>query len=363
MTVPTSDNREQYEGNGTATTFDYAFRIFKAEDLTVIKTDAQGNELTLVLGTHYSVSGAGNDNGGTVTYPLSGDPLATGETLTILRVIAITQETDLRNQGAYYPETIEDEMDRGRMVDQQQQEEINRSLKKSEGGQHYDAQGNRIMNVGYPADNQDVMSKEAVSDYFKGLESGELGDTSRVKATGTEDERALADWMMSLAYPTTSTGTQTLSNALDRRAVYVDSIVDLLALDAGKLTNGQVIAVRGYRATSTTPVGLVEYDAARPKSDHNGYDVFSPTVPWDGLDSSLSDYFAGAGETDVGGTGVYVALERRGTVRISYIFDDGYTEHSTDLAPEFEQRGVRAGFAINPVYVNQAGRLTGTDLL
>ncbi|TDX21591.1 hypothetical protein DFO67_1351, partial [Modicisalibacter xianhensis] len=162
---------------------------------------------------------------------------------------------------------------------------------------------------------------------------------------------------------TTSTGAQTLADSLDRRTIYVDSVVDLLALDAAKLTNGQVIAVRGYRATSKTPVGLVEYDAARPKSDHNGYDVFSPTVPWDGLDSSLSDYFAGAGETDAAGTGVFVALERRGTVRISYIFDDGYTEHSTDLAPEFEQRGVRAGFAINPVYVNQAGRLTGTDLL
>lgn len=159
MTVPTSNNREEYEGNGAATAFDYAFKVFRADDLVAVLTASDGTETTLTRGTDYSVDGVGEEAGGTVTYPLSGDPLATGETLTILREIPVVQETDLRNQGRYYPETLEDEFDRSRMIDQQQQEQLDRTLSRTRASDYFDAKGRRIANVGDAVEDQDAYTK------------------------------------------------------------------------------------------------------------------------------------------------------------------------------------------------------------
>jgi hypothetical protein len=166
MTVPTNDNREQYQGNDSATVFPYAFRIFDSADLQVYLTEEDGMQSLLVEGTDYTVSGAGDEDGGNVTYPVSGDPLANGEMITILRVINITQETDLRNQGAYYPEVVEDALDRGRMIDQQLQEQLDRSLQQPEASGGYDAEGVRISNIGDATDPQDAVSKHQMDERF-----------------------------------------------------------------------------------------------------------------------------------------------------------------------------------------------------
>lgn len=133
MTVPTDDNREDFSGNGSATSFPCPFKIFAATDATVILVDAQGGEATLVLNTDYSISGVGAASGFTVTYPISGDPLATGERLVVLREVPLVQNTDLRNQGAYFPENVEDEFDRLTMMTQQLNERLSRSLTFSTG--------------------------------------------------------------------------------------------------------------------------------------------------------------------------------------------------------------------------------------
>lgn len=273
MTVPTNDNREFYQGNGTATQFDYEFLIFAASDLRVTRTAADGTETLLTLNTDYSVSGAGDENGGSITYPISGSPLPSGETLTILRVVPITQDTDLRNQGAYYPEVVEREFDNSRMIDQQQQEELDRSLKQTEGGNNYDAGNNRITNVATPMDDADAANMgyvdgrfdsdaltktsghwdgqglqarnfayrsplqsgdlvpfQALQQYIQDITSGNVGDASLVTALGTGDQRTLAAWMAALGYPTTSTGTQTLADALDSRTIRTESVASLEAM-------------------------------------------------------------------------------------------------------------------------------------
>ena len=133
MTVPTDDNREDFNGNDSATSFTCPFKIFEATDATVILVDAQGGEATLVLNTDYTLSGVGAASGFTVNYPISGDPLATGERLVVLREVPLVQNTDLRNQGAYFPENVEDEFDRLTMMTQQLNERLNRSLTFSPG--------------------------------------------------------------------------------------------------------------------------------------------------------------------------------------------------------------------------------------
>lgn len=115
MVMTTTDNREQYAGNDSTTVFPYGFKIEDTADMIVYLTDATGDPevtTTLVLDTDYSVSGAGEDAGGNVTYPISGDELPTNWRLTILRATDLYQSSDFNTQGGMFAETIEDAVDK-----------------------------------------------------------------------------------------------------------------------------------------------------------------------------------------------------------------------------------------------------------
>lgn len=125
MTVTNLDNRVTYLGNSIATDFAFPFRIFQSSDLTVTLRTPSNVETVLVEGVDYTVYGVNQPTGGLILLPLS---LVTGYTLTLERVLTLTQPTDYRNQGQLLPETIEDELDRGCMIDQQLQTGLDRTL-------------------------------------------------------------------------------------------------------------------------------------------------------------------------------------------------------------------------------------------
>lgn len=118
-------------GAGTTATFPFTFKVFAAGDVDVVRLNSStGAESTLVLNSDYSITLNGNQNsnpGGTVTL-LAGN-LATGYTLTITSDIANLQPTDLTNQGGFYPEIINDSLDRATIQIQQMSEDVGRSLK------------------------------------------------------------------------------------------------------------------------------------------------------------------------------------------------------------------------------------------
>lgn len=130
MTISSSTSRNDYIGAGIAGPFAFGYRIFSAADLAVVRRTNAGAETTLAypLDFQISVGGVGNRNGGSVTLS---SVLAVGESLAIRRVLPLTQTTDLRNLGSFLPETIEDQLDRLVMIDQQQQDELRRSLRLS----------------------------------------------------------------------------------------------------------------------------------------------------------------------------------------------------------------------------------------
>lgn len=139
MTFSTTTNRKDYVGNGVTTAFSVPFRFFNDADLVVIQADTNGNETTLILGTHYTVSGAGSYSPGTVNMVTAVPNLYT---LTIKRIVALTQESSIRGQGAYFPEIHEDALDKLTAIAQQQEEEISRVIQVPEsaaGGQVLDA--------------------------------------------------------------------------------------------------------------------------------------------------------------------------------------------------------------------------------
>lgn len=118
MTISTTSNTVVVQGNGLTTSFDFTFPVPLASELFVYYTDSTG-AVTTLNPSQYSVTGIGTANGGAVTYPLSGSPIATGTSLTIQRIVSYQQLTDLVNQSGYYPNVVENALDYLTMQTQQ----------------------------------------------------------------------------------------------------------------------------------------------------------------------------------------------------------------------------------------------------
>ena len=130
MTVSSTTVKNSYSGNGSTTSFNYTFKIFANSDLQVIIRSSTGTETTKTITTHYTVSGAGNTNGGSVTFT-SGNIPANGETVVLRRNVPQTQAIDYIANDPFPAETHEEGLDRATMTTQQVQEELDRSIKLS----------------------------------------------------------------------------------------------------------------------------------------------------------------------------------------------------------------------------------------
>ena len=140
MTVSTTTNRVTYTGNNSTATYSYTYKIFQQTELLVTVRNTSTNvETTLAISTDYTVTGVGEASGGTIVlqgtgkaWQGTGSNLNTGYVLSIRRVLALTQETDIRNQGDFFPEVHEDVFDKQVMISQQQQDELDRTVKLAE---------------------------------------------------------------------------------------------------------------------------------------------------------------------------------------------------------------------------------------
>jgi hypothetical protein len=130
MTVSTTIIKSSHNGNGSTTTFAYNFKIFADTDLVVIIRSSTGTETTKTLTTHYTVSGAGDASGGSITFTTGNTP-ASGETVVIRRNVPQTQAIDYIANDPFPAETNEEGLDRATMIAQQISEEADRSIKLS----------------------------------------------------------------------------------------------------------------------------------------------------------------------------------------------------------------------------------------
>ena len=130
MTVSTTIIKSSHNGNGSTTTFAYNFKIFADTDLVVIIRSSAGTETTKTLTTHYTVAGAGDASGGSITFT-SGNIPALGETVVIRRNVPQTQAIDYIANDPFPAETNEEGLDRATMIAQQVSEATDRSIKLS----------------------------------------------------------------------------------------------------------------------------------------------------------------------------------------------------------------------------------------
>lgn len=124
--------RNQYTASSNQTKFDYTFVIFDEDDIVVKKTQNPGttNETTTTLtrggSNDYTVSGVGNENGGTITL---NSGATQGDRYTIFRDIPRERTTDFLQSGPYLGEDINTELDVITMILQEIENQFKRTLK------------------------------------------------------------------------------------------------------------------------------------------------------------------------------------------------------------------------------------------
>lgn len=131
MTLSTSIASQTFPGNGLAQIFPCAFRIFDETDVVVSLVDpGTGTSTGLVLNTDYTIAGAGDATGFTLSTLF---PVEDGKNLLVARVMPYTQPTDFTNQGSFFPTMHEDAMDRLGMQIQQLAGTSGRSVRVPDG--------------------------------------------------------------------------------------------------------------------------------------------------------------------------------------------------------------------------------------
>lgn len=119
MTISTTTSKVTHLGNGATTVFSFPFVGVSQNDLVVTYVNSSGVE-TVLSPSLYTVAinavpvGGLWGIGGFVTYPNTGSPptpIATGTTLTIERAVPYEQDVSIGNQGAFYPQAVEQGLD------------------------------------------------------------------------------------------------------------------------------------------------------------------------------------------------------------------------------------------------------------
>jgi len=142
LTVASSLNKHTYKGNGVTTEWPYSFKITQPDEIKVYLTDPDSVVTKLESDYWIDVDAQcviypGYEPG--TEPPVEKQPpiLPEGWQITLLRVVPLTQELDLVNQGPFFAEAIESALDKLTMIAQQHEEALSRSVQlpvNSDGG-------------------------------------------------------------------------------------------------------------------------------------------------------------------------------------------------------------------------------------
>jgi len=139
MTLSSTLIRAQYNGDGTTITFTIPFVFWNDNDITVILTDASGDDTDWVRGTQFTVTGGDGDTGTltAITSPTDYTP-ASGEKLTILSSLPNIQDLSLPLGGPLPSDNLERELDQIVRMIQQLVEKISRAILLAESSTYSD---------------------------------------------------------------------------------------------------------------------------------------------------------------------------------------------------------------------------------
>ena len=118
MTVESTQSRIDVVAADGQTDFQFSFKYFEATDISVFV-----DEVEQTMGFTVTPSVQGVNFGGTVVFATG---RTTGEQIAIVRILDITQESDYEEGDRLPSAQLEDDLDRSTMINQQQQEALER---------------------------------------------------------------------------------------------------------------------------------------------------------------------------------------------------------------------------------------------
>jgi len=130
MSISISTYRIKHTLTATGQVLTVPFYFLEDSHLKVIRTQSNGTKTTLTLNTGYTVSGAGNEAGGSITM-VAAFGVAT-DVITIKRSIPATQLIDYIYAGRFPAETHEKGLDKLTMLFQEMQDDVARTLRFEE---------------------------------------------------------------------------------------------------------------------------------------------------------------------------------------------------------------------------------------
>lgn len=198
MTVSSTQSFVEYNANGTTTTFAIPYYFLLNSDISAMVAGTDGTVTELTNGTDFSVTGAGDANGGSATFSVT---YATGNMLLIYRNPPATQETKYYENGKFPAKSHEAALDKLTMLIQDYGWQIDLlSLKKPNIlARYYDAKGNRISNLADPTSSGDAVNKQYLDSTIDSVNTN-LSQQIAIEAAAREaadnaeaDARASAD--------------------------------------------------------------------------------------------------------------------------------------------------------------------------
>ena len=331
MTVSSTTTRNSYTGNGSTTVFAYGFKIFDDDDITVIlRTTATGAETVQTKTTHYSVSGVGSASGGNITF---GTAPTSAQTVVLLRQTAQTQTTDYTPNDPFPASSHEDALDKLTLLAQDQQDELDRSIKLS--------RTNTMTSTEFTVGATDRANKILAFD-----SSGELAVTQEL---GTFK----GNWAASTAYALrdlvkdTSTGnifivtTAHTSSGSQPLTTNANSAKYTLLVDASSATASQTAAANSATAAAASATAAAASETAAANATADVTLARNYATKTDGTVETSPDRYSAEAHA-VGGTGVTSVI---GSAR-EWAIGGGSSPNATtavDSGGEFSAKGYAVG--------------------
>lgn len=201
MTLSTQLSKASFAGNGVTAVFPLPFPFLREADIKVLLS-REGEETSLSLGTHYTLSGAGQASGGALTMLA---PPATGQTLVVWRAPDIVQEVDYVENSAFPAETHEAALDLLTMICQSLQEQLGRAVLYPVSTPDGDILDSRSFLATAAASRDDARqsAQDAAANNAKAAasatESAAAASRAEAAATTAEDMAATADGLLKVS--------------------------------------------------------------------------------------------------------------------------------------------------------------------
>ena len=301
MSLATTVNKVQYTANGSTTAFSFPYKFNTNGDLTVTETNlSTGVDTIKTLTTDYTVTGAGNAGGGTVTFVTA--PV-NARRITIERLVALTQETDYQPDDDFPAEVHEAALDKLTMISQQLNAASARTLKAPV--------ADSITLGTLPLDTVRA-NKALVFDA-----TGQVGvsvDNYVDQATAAAASAAAASSSASAA-STSATNAASSASAASGSATSAASSATAAAASATSLTN--VVTRTSATGAAVMPTGTT---GERPTPATGHFRFNSSLSQFEGYNGTA---WGAVGGGATGGTGNQVVYENDQTISVDYTLTAG----------------------------------------